>query len=26
MTNTHASEALNGTLKIKWVILNPRYI
>lgn len=24
MTNTHASEALNGTLKIKWIILNPR--
>lgn len=26
MTNTHASEALNGTLKIKGIIINPRYV
>jgi hypothetical protein len=24
MTNTHASEALNGTLSIRWIILNPK--
>jgi hypothetical protein len=25
ITNTHASEAFNGTIKIKGIIINPKY-